>query len=119
MCIDGERAANGEISVALHYFNGKVGRVDSLLDLAPAGPRLYRNRFLLRREVDNAVEAAHVDKQRAFGRDLATHAVTSGRDGHRTGPRLDGRYDLSGGGRCDHAVDVDRVELRHVVHEKR
>src|SRR6267154_5912991 len=98
MCIDGERAANGEISVALHDFNGQVGRVDALLDLAPAGPRLHRNRFLLRREVDNAVEAAHVDVQRTFGRDLAAHAVTRAPDGDRTGRLLDGRYDLSSGG---------------------
>src|SRR5438132_8707040 len=106
MCIDGERAANGEISVALHDFNGKVGRVDSLLDLTPAGPGLYRNRFLLGREVDNAGEAAHVDKQRAFGRDLATHAVTSAPDGDRTGRLLDGGYDRSGRGRRDYALDL-------------
>src|SRR5260370_11157026 len=111
MCIEGERAANGEISVALHDFNGKVGRVDSLLDLTPAGPGLYRNRFLLGREVDNAVEAAHVDKQRAFGRDLAAHTVTRAPDGDRTRPLLDGRYNLSRRSLRDHAANVDRAEF--------
>lgn len=116
MSIDGDRPSDRKIRVGLHDFDGEIGRVDPLLNLTPTGSRLYRDRFLQRREVNNSVVPAHVDMQRAFGRDLATHAVTRPTDGDRTCRMLDCRYDLFCRTRRDHAADKDRVELRYVVH---
>ena len=114
-----QRTANGEIGVRLHDLHGKAGGVDVLLDLAPRGPRLYRNGLRRARETEDRVVPAHVDVQGAVGRGLAAHAVARAADGDRPGMRPHRGHDLRRPGGRDHPGHGHRVDARDVVHQRR
>src|SRR5688572_22131792 len=115
MAVDGQRTADGEVGVRLHDPNRQITAVNHFLDLSPGRTGLRRNRPGRWRECEDFVEASHVEVQGAWGRDLATHAVTRAADGNWAGMIPDGGDDPVDRRGLDDPADANRIELADIV----
>ena len=92
--VDRQRSAHGEAGVALHVRNRQARWIDVLLDLSPARPSLHTDGPRPRVELEDAVEAPHVDVERTLGRNLAAHTVAGTADRDRARVVRDGLDNL-------------------------
>ena len=86
-----------------------------LLDLSPARPGLHTDGPRQRIELEDAVEAPHVDVERTLGGNLAAHAVAGTTNRDRAGVVRDGLDNLLRRRRRQHLGHADGIEARDVV----
>src|SRR5262245_57543470 len=117
--VHAERPADGEVRIRLHDLDGQVVGIDGFLNLAPGDTRLHGDALALRLERDDVIERTHVEVQAVCDRDLPAHAVARAADRDRPGVRAYQLTHLVDCLRDSDPLDRDRVQLAHIVHDRR